>query len=90
MADYIEESIHYLLTSDSESISDSTSSQGSYHPLRECFMAKIVDDPHHEVTLQGHIASANDGTPHGGTGLSRILPMGAGLWRTQKSRPTHV
>jgi hypothetical protein len=68
MADYIEESIHDLLAKDSESISDSASSQGSYHPSRECFMADIVDDPHREVTFEGHVTSANDGAPHVGNG----------------------
>jgi hypothetical protein len=68
MADYIEESIHDLLVNDLESISDSASSQGSYHPSRECFAADIVDDPHREATPEGHIVSANDGAPHGGNG----------------------
>jgi hypothetical protein len=68
MADYIEESIHDLLANDLESISDSASSQGSYHTSHECFMADIVDDPHREVTFKGHIVSANDGTPHVGNG----------------------
>jgi hypothetical protein len=68
MADYVEESIHDLLANDSESISDSTSNQGSYHPSCECFMADIVDDPHHEATLEGHVTSANDGAPHGRNG----------------------
>jgi hypothetical protein len=45
LADYIEESIHDLLASDSESISDFASSQGSYQPSRECFMTDIIDDP---------------------------------------------
>jgi hypothetical protein len=74
MANYIDESIYDLLTSDLESISDSAFSQGSYHPSRECFMAEIVDNPHREATPKGHVTSANDGTPHGGTGLPRILP----------------
>jgi hypothetical protein len=65
LADYIVESIHDLLVSDLESISDSTSSQGSYHPSHECFMAEIVDDTHSEVTPEGCIVSANDGAPHG-------------------------
>jgi hypothetical protein len=69
MADYIEGSIHDLLASDSESIFDFVSNQGSYHPLRECFMAEIVDDPHREVTPEGHITSANDDTPHIGNGM---------------------
>jgi hypothetical protein len=68
MANYIEESIHDLLVNDSEIISDSPSSQGSYHPLHECFMADIVDDPHCEATLKRHVVSDNDGTPHGGNG----------------------
>jgi hypothetical protein len=50
MADYIMVSIHDLLVSDSESISDSTFSQGSYHPSCKCFMAEIVDDTHREAT----------------------------------------
>jgi hypothetical protein len=39
MVDYLVESIHDLLTGDSETISDSNSSRGSHHPLHECFMA---------------------------------------------------
>jgi hypothetical protein len=69
MANYIVESIHDLLVSDSESISDFVSSQGSYHPSRECFMADIVDNPHrkaprracHECQQQ-HLSWGN-GTP---------------------------
>jgi hypothetical protein len=90
LADYIVESIHDLLVSDLESISNSTSSQGSYHPSHECFMAEIVDDTHHEVTPEGHIMSANDGAPHGGIGLPHAPLMGVGLRRMQKFRPTHV
>jgi hypothetical protein len=70
MADYIKESIHDLLASDSESISYSASNQGSYHPSCECFMVDIVDDHHHEATPEGHIASANNGAPHGGNDTS--------------------
>jgi hypothetical protein len=66
MADYVIESIHKLLTSDLETISDSASSQGSYHPSCECFMAKIADDPRREVTPKGCGASADDDTSHGG------------------------
>jgi hypothetical protein len=43
MDDCVMESIHDLLMSDSESISDSASSQGSYHP-------KITDDTRREAT----------------------------------------
>jgi hypothetical protein len=53
MADYVKESLHNLQS-------------GSYHPSRECFMADIVDDPHHDATPEGHVASANNGTSHGG------------------------
>jgi hypothetical protein len=60
MADYIMELIHELLTSDSKTISDSASSQGSYHPSHECFMAEITDDPHREATPEGRSASADD------------------------------
>jgi hypothetical protein len=52
MADYVMELIHDLLVSDSESISNSASSQGSYQPSRDCFMADIADDTRHEVTLK--------------------------------------
>jgi hypothetical protein len=79
MADYVVESIHDLLMSDSESISDFVSSQGSYHPSRECFMADIIDDPHHKVIPKGLVMSANNGAPYGGTGIPRILLMGVGL-----------
>jgi hypothetical protein len=68
MADYVMESIHDLLVSDSESIYDSASTQGSYHPSHECFMVEIIDNTHHEVTPEGHVMSANDGAPHGGNG----------------------
>jgi hypothetical protein len=68
MADYVVESIHDLLMSDSESISDFVSSQGSYHPSRECFMADIIDDPHHEVIPKGLVMSANNSAPYGGNG----------------------
>jgi hypothetical protein len=79
MADYVKESLHNLQS-------------GSYHPSRECFMADIVDDPHHDATPEGHVASANNGTSHGGGGmrLPRILLTGMGLWRAQRSHPTHV
>jgi hypothetical protein len=90
MADYVMESIHDLLVSDSKSISNSASSQGSYHPSRECFMVEIADDTRCEATSEGHVTSANDGAPHGGMGLPHALPMGVGLHQTQKSRPTHV
>jgi hypothetical protein len=83
MADYVMESIHDLLVSDSETISDSTSSQGSYHPLRECFMAEIANDARREVTLKGRVASADAGLP-------RILPMGMGRWQTRRSHLTHI
>jgi hypothetical protein len=78
MANYVVESIHDLLASDSESISDSASSQGSYHPSCECFMAEIVDDAHREATLEGHVASANDGAPHGGNGAPPLPADGRG------------
>jgi hypothetical protein len=55
MADYLMESIHDLLASDSESISDSGSSRGSYHPSCECFMADVADDALHEETPDGAI-----------------------------------
>jgi hypothetical protein len=90
MADYIMESIHDLLVSDSKTIFDSASSQGSYDPSSECFMAEIANDTHRETTLEGRVASADDGTPHGGAGLSRILPMGTGLRWTRRTRPTHA
>jgi hypothetical protein len=68
MADYIVETIHDLLVSNLKSITDSTSSQGSHHPSRECFMVEIVDDTHREATPEGHIASANNDAPHSGNG----------------------
>jgi hypothetical protein len=68
VADYIIELIHDLLVSDLDSIFDSASSQGSYHPSRECFMGKITDDTRREATLEGYVMSANDGAPHGGNG----------------------
>jgi hypothetical protein len=66
VADYVMKLINDLLVSDLESFSDLASSQGSYHPLRECFMVEIVDDTRQEVTPEGHIVNANDGAPHGG------------------------
>jgi hypothetical protein len=50
MVDYVMELIHDLLVSDSESISDSASSQGSYQPSCDCFMLDITDDTRYEVT----------------------------------------
>jgi hypothetical protein len=58
MADCLVESIHNLLASDSESISDSSSSRGSYHPSHKCFMA---DGPYHKETLEGHVESVHGG-----------------------------
>ena len=52
MADYVTESFHDLLVGDSESISDSDSSRGSHHPLRECFMAG---------TPEGRVKSIHEG-----------------------------
>ena len=64
MTDYVVESFHDLLTEDSETISYSDFSRGSYHPSRECFMvgtpkgcvesvyeggATPMDDPDDEV-----------------------------------------
>jgi hypothetical protein len=68
MANCVVGSIHDLLASDSEIISDSASSQGSYHPSHECFMAEIANDTRREATPEGHGTSASDGTPHGGNG----------------------
>jgi hypothetical protein len=51
MADFFVELIHDLLTSDSESISGSASSEGSHHPSRECFMPE---------TSEGHVSSTSD------------------------------
>jgi hypothetical protein len=67
MANYLMESIHDLLVSDSKSISDSGSSRGSYHPLCECFMADVTDDTFREETLDGAVQSVNNGNetpPH--------------------------
>jgi hypothetical protein len=61
MADYLVEPIHDLLASDSESISDSSSSRGSYHPSRECFMADVADNALREETPDGAIQSVGDG-----------------------------
>jgi hypothetical protein len=51
MVDYFLESIHDLLPSYSKLISGSVSSEGSNHPLWECFMAETSD---------GHVSSTND------------------------------
>jgi hypothetical protein len=51
MADYFVESIHDLLASDSESIFGSISSEGSHHPLQECFMVETSD---------GHVSSTSN------------------------------
>jgi hypothetical protein len=61
MANYLMESIHDLLALDSESISDSSSSRGSYHPSCECFMADVVDDAFREETPNGAVQSVSDG-----------------------------
>jgi hypothetical protein len=65
MAEYIEELINDLLASDLESISDSSSGQGCYHPSHECFMEDIIDNPHREATPEGHIMSVNNIASHG-------------------------
>jgi hypothetical protein len=90
MVDYVMESIHDLLVSNSESISDFTSSQGSYHPSRECFMADIIDDLHHEATPEGHIVSANDDAPHGGNGTLPHPANGRGATVDAEVPPTHA
>jgi hypothetical protein len=41
-------------------------------------MADIVDDPHREATLEGHVMSANNGGPHGGNGTPLHLSDGRG------------
>jgi hypothetical protein len=51
MADFSVELAHDLPVGDSESISGSASTEGSHHPLRECFMAE---------TSEGHVSSASD------------------------------
>jgi hypothetical protein len=51
MADFSVELAHDLPVGDSESISGSASTEGSHHPLRECFMAE---------TFEGHVSSASD------------------------------
>jgi hypothetical protein len=51
MTDYILDLIHDLLESGLETFSDSSSSEGSHHPSRECFMAETSD---------GHASSASD------------------------------
>jgi hypothetical protein len=55
------ESIHNLLMLDLESISDSGSSRGGYHPSCECFMA---DGSHPKETPKGHIKSVDGGCVH--------------------------
>jgi hypothetical protein len=90
MADYVVESIHDLLANDSESISDFVSSQGSYNLSHEYFMADIIDDPHSEATPEGHVTSANNGAPRGGTGLPCTLLIGVRLRRTQRSHPASI
>ena len=52
MTEYIAKSFHDLLAGESESPSDSDSSRGSHHPLRECFMAG---------TPEGYIESIHEG-----------------------------
>jgi hypothetical protein len=51
MTDFSLESAHDLPAGDSESISGFASSEGSHHPLWECFMAE---------TSEGHVSSASD------------------------------
>ena len=52
MTEYVAESFHDLLLGESESPSDSNSSRGSHHPLRECFLAG---------TPKGYIKSIHEG-----------------------------
>jgi len=49
---YVVESFHDLLVEESKSPSDSDSSRGSLHPLRECFMAG---------TPEGYVKSIHEG-----------------------------
>jgi hypothetical protein len=44
--------------------------------ISELITPKVLQE-----TPEGHVLSANDGAPHGGTGLPRILSMGMELWR---------
>jgi hypothetical protein len=66
VADYLMESIHDLLASDSESISDSSSSRGSHHRSCESFMVHVADDAICEGTPKGAVQSVGNGneTPH--------------------------
>jgi len=59
MADYIVGSFHDLLAGDLKSISDSDSSRGSHHPLRECFM---VGTPKERIESihEGGVTPPND------------------------------
>jgi hypothetical protein len=56
MKDYISESFHDLLVGELEVISDSSSTGGSHHPSRECFMAGVpegrFEDAHNGETPQ--------------------------------------
>ena len=52
MTEYVMESFHNLLAGESESPSSSSSSRGSHHPSRECFMAG---------TPEGYVESIHEG-----------------------------
>jgi hypothetical protein len=90
MANYVVESIHDLLVRDPESTSDSASSQGSYHPSHECFMAEIADDAHREATPRDVSRVPMTVPLMGGMGLPPHFADGHGLWQMRRSHPTHV
>ena len=59
MMNYVTESFHDLLAGALEIISDSNSSRGSHHPLRECFMAGTPEE-RVESVHEGGATPAND------------------------------
>lgn len=80
MADYASESIYDLLRIDFESLSETHSSDGSHHPSRECFMAKIHD----------HHTSSTDDTEGHPRGVPAHVPA-EGRWPRihRLQRPPH-
>jgi hypothetical protein len=55
MVDHVVDSVLDLLASDSETLSDFGSSEGSHHPSCECFMVQEG-----QRTPDGHVTDASD------------------------------
>jgi hypothetical protein len=86
MANYIMESIHDLLVSDSKSISDFISSQGATTPRANVSWRTSSTTLTTRRPSKGTSQEPTTTPLTGGTRLPHTLLMGAGLQRTQRSR----